>query len=120
MMGLAKSFLLVVLAVALGAYGFDCEAMTTPQQASQCCRSMSMHCSSHGSHGVDCCKTMRTVQPPFVRLSSVREFSASPVVLAVMPGADTSNGVHSSDLSLKSQCHALPEPPLAAARPLRV
>lgn len=119
-MRLAKSFLLAVLAVALGAYGFDCQAMTTPQLASQCCRSMSMHCSSHGSHGMDCCKTMRTVHAPFVRPSSVHGFSTSPIVFAVMPAAGKSDGVHSSDLSLTAHFHAPPEPPLAAARPLRV
>lgn len=119
-MGFAKSFLLAVIAVALGAYGFDCEAMTTPKQASQCCRSMSMHCSSHGLHGMDCCKTMRTVQAPFVRPSSVRAFSSSHIVFAVMATAGQSTGAHSSDLRRASHSHAPPEPPLATARPLRV
>ena len=119
-MRLARSFLLAVIAVALGAYGFDCEAMTSPEQASQCCRSMSMHCSSHGAHGMDCCKTMRTVHAPFVLPSSVRVFSSSHIVFAVMPADGKSTGALSSDLSLTAHCHAPPEPPLAAARPLRV
>lgn len=119
-MHFAKSILLAVIAVALGAYGFDCEAMTTPAQASQCCSSMSMHCSSHGLRGMDCCKTMRTVHAPFVRPSSVRAFSSSSIVFAMMPTAGEPNGVRFSDLRLAAQSHAPPEPPLAAARPLRV
>jgi hypothetical protein len=63
----------------------DCEAATTPEQAMQCCKSM--HCSSHGRHGQECCKTMPTMPAPFVPPSSVHGASFSPVVFAVMAPA---------------------------------
>src|SRR5437870_12513128 len=82
-MGLLRPILPALLAVALSAYGFDCSAMTTPEQAMQCCNSM--HCSSPAHHGQDCCKRMPSVRSPFVQPSSVHGMSFSPAVLAVMP-----------------------------------
>src|SRR5881392_3935350 len=79
-MGLLRPILPALLAVALSAYGFDCSAMTTPEQAMQCCNSM--HCSSPAHHGQDCCKRMPSVRSPFVQPSSahgelpVLDFSA--------------------------------------------
>src|ERR1044071_1851947 len=47
----------VILGVALSAYAVNCAALT-PQQAMECCKSMSMRCASHGQHGMECCKSM--------------------------------------------------------------
>src|SRR5438874_8213641 len=82
-MSLFRPILPALLAVALSAYGFDCSAMTTPEQAMQCCNSM--RCSSHAHHGQDCCKRMPSVRSPFVQPSSVHGVSFSPTLLAVMP-----------------------------------
>jgi hypothetical protein len=66
MMRSIKPLFVAILALVLGAYAFDCEAATTPEQAMQCCKSML--CSSHGHHGQDCCKTMPTM-PQAIRSS---------------------------------------------------
>jgi hypothetical protein len=63
----AKTVLVVVAVVALAAYGFDCLAMTMPEQAMQCCNSMP--CVPNGHHSQDCCKTMPSVQTAFLQSS---------------------------------------------------
>src|SRR2546429_9139523 len=118
MMRLARPFLLAILAVALGAYAFDCEAATTPEQAMQCCNSM--HCSSHGHHGQDCCKDMPTTHGPFVRLSSGHGLSSAPVVLtAALVSAECVTLDFSAE-TFATRCHAPPifSPP--PSLPLRV
>jgi hypothetical protein len=117
-MHLSKPFFLAILAIALGAYAFDCEAATTPEQAMQCCKSM--HCSSHGHHGQECCKTMPTMHAPFVQPSSVHGVSFSPVVFAVMPGFGESCGLDSLARTIAAHCHAPPGFHSPAARPLRI
>src|ERR1700674_3987194 len=117
-MPLARPFCVVMLVAALGAYALDCEAAATPEQAMQCCDSM--HCSSHGHHGQDCCKTMPTMHAPFVQPSSVHGTSFSHVVFAVVPASRESRGLGSFVRSIAAHCHAPPvfRPP--AARPIRI
>src|SRR5229473_2427637 len=84
MMRLAKPIFLAVLGFALAAYGFDCGATTTPEEAMQCCGSMPC------SHGMDqdeqdCCATMPAMHAPFVQSSAVHGISAATVVFAVLP-----------------------------------
>jgi hypothetical protein len=64
-MRIAKTALLVVAIVSLATHGFDCLAMTTSEQAMQCCTTMP--CAPNGHHGQDCCKTMPSAYPPFVQ-----------------------------------------------------
>src|ERR1051325_10857914 len=118
MMHLAKPFLLALLAVALGAYAFDCQATATPEQAMPCCNSM--HCASHGHHGQDCCKTMPTMHAPFVQPSSVHGASFSPVVFAVMAASWESRDLDSFARSIAALCHAPPIFPPPASPPLRI
>lgn len=66
-MRFAKAVVIVVAVVAVGMCGFDCLAMTAPEQAMQCCNSMPCAPSSH--HGQDCCKTMPSVQTAFLQSS---------------------------------------------------
>src|ERR1700687_541760 len=117
-MRLATPIFRVVLAVALGAYAFDCSATTTPEQAMQCCQSM--HCSSPGHHGQDCGKTIPAMHGPLVPPSSGHGRSASPVVFAVAPAAGECPGLDFSARSFAAQCHAPPifYPP--ASSPLRI
>src|ERR1041384_2957757 len=68
-MRFAKPILFAIVAVLLATYVSDCDAMATPEQATQCCGSMP--CSSHGRHGQDCCKTMPTMRAPFVKPATV-------------------------------------------------
>src|SRR5207302_5897148 len=118
-MHLARPIFRAVLAVALATYAFDCNAATTPEQAMQCCKSM--HCSSHGHHGQDCCKDMPTMHGPFVQLSSGHGLSASPVAFVVAPAS--SECVGGSDFSAETfatRCHAPPIFHLPSSRPLRI
>ena len=62
--GVKKTLLIVVLAT-LTTHGFDCLALTTPEQAMQCCNSMP--CAPGGHHGQDCCKTMPSINGPFLQ-----------------------------------------------------
>jgi hypothetical protein len=118
MMRLAKPIFLAILAVALGAYAFDCGAATTPEQAMQCCNSM--HCSSHAHYAQDCCKTMPTVRAPFVQPSSMQGISYSPLVLAVLPGTAKSLPLDSPDRVIAAHCHAPPIRYTPAPLPLRI
>src|SRR3984957_6510688 len=113
-----RPLFVAILAVALGAYAFDCEAATTPEQAMQCCKSM--HCSSHGHHGQDCCKTMPAMHAPFVQTSFISGISYSPAVVAVLSTLVESPGRLSSAFIIAELSHA---PPLAfsqALLPLRI
>jgi hypothetical protein len=64
-MAVVKKILLVIAVAALPSYGLDCMAMATPAQVMQCCNSMP--CAPNGHHGQDCCKTMPSVNAPFLR-----------------------------------------------------
>ena len=118
MMPLIKPLFLAVLAVALAAYAFDCGAATTPEQAMQCCNSMS--CSSHGHHAQDCCKTMTVMHTPFVQPSSIHGVSTSPLVFAVLPATGKSHAVDSSKRAIAAHCHAPPIRYAPAPLPLRI
>ena len=118
MMHSIRPLFVAILALALGAYAFDCEAATTPEQAMQCCKSM--HCSSHGHHGQDCCKTMPTMHAPFVQPSSVHGVSFSPVVFAVMAASWECRDLDSFARSIAAHCHAPPIFYSPASPPLRI
>ena len=102
----AKLILLAALAVALAAYAFDCGAMTTPEQAMQCCNSMP--CSSQGHHGQDCCKTMPAMHAPFVQPSFGHGIPYSPVMVAGLTTFDESHAEDSSARTIAEHSHAPP------------
>jgi hypothetical protein len=110
--------LLAVVAVLLAAYGFNCDAMSTPEQAMKCCDSMP--CSSHGHHGQDCCKTMVSMHAPFVQSSVAQGTAFSLTALAAIPAHSEFAGLDYSGLSVRAHCHAPPifSPP--SRRPLRI
>jgi hypothetical protein len=117
-MRFAKPTLIVVLGVALGAYAFDCGAMTTPEQAMQCCNSMP--CSSQGHHGQDCCKTMPAMHAPFIQPSFVHGIQYSPVVVAALNTSDESQCVDSTGSTVAEHSHAPPIGNSPAPLPLRI
>lgn len=80
-MRLRKSALVAVVALLLAAYVFDCHAMSSTEQATQCCGSMP--CSPQGHHDQECCQTMPTMRGPFVKPSAIQVSFA--VTLAVLP-----------------------------------
>src|SRR6266478_6679295 len=118
-MRFTKPILLAMVAIALAMYALDCLAMSTPEQAMQCCDTM--HCSSHGhEHSQECCKTMPSIQAPFVQPASVHGPTFSPVFVALLPGFGALNSLDSSVNVLTTRCHAPPIPQSAAPSPLRI
>src|SRR6266404_748326 len=117
-MSLFRPILPALLAVALSAYGFDCSAMTTPEQAMQCCNSM--HCSSHAHHSQDCCKRMPSVRSPFVQPSSVHGMSFPPAALAVIPARGELPMLDFSARIIPAHSHAPPPFCLSAPVPIRI
>src|SRR5215472_3437531 len=116
-MRFARTILLAVVAILLAAYVFDCDAMSTPERAMQCCGSMP--CSPQGHQGQDCCKTMPSMHAPFVQPSSVQQVS-SPVVVAALPAPGNLPPATTSERIPASVSHAPPifSPPTFS--PLRI
>ncbi len=88
-----RTCLLVVCGVTLTAYALDCSAVTTPEEAMQCCNTMP--CSQHGQ-SEDCCKTMPTMHAPFVQPSPGRGASISSVGMELVPAFVSSQDLNSS------------------------
>src|SRR5215467_8468022 len=105
-MRIARSISLLVLTIAFATFGSDCLAMTTPQQAMRCCSSM--HCSSHGYHGRDCCKSMSEVHPPFVLPAAQLQHHYGHVVIAVAVEPAASPRLDCPFFVVAAQCHAPP------------
>lgn len=116
-MGTAKRALLALLTVAFAAYGSDCLAMTTPQQAMRCCGSM--HCSSHNHRTQDCCQTMQASQLPFVE-ASVSGIFPHLVAIAEVPGAIEAPKLDSPAFDVGLRCHAPPLTCVLAPPPIRI
>lgn len=106
-----------LLVVALGAYAADCEAMTTPEQAMQCCSAM--HCASQGHQGMDCCKRMPKADPAFV-LPGLVHAAHLDAVAGLLPVGSPSPKIASAPVGVSARSHAPPEfsPPLLL--PLRI
>jgi hypothetical protein len=117
-MGFAKPIFLAVVAMLLAVYAFDCDGITTPEQAMQCCDSMP--CSSLGHHGQDCCKTMPEMHSPFTQPSSVHDPGVALGLLAVLFAFAEPVGLDGSVRRVSAYCHAPPlfRPP--SAQPLRI
>jgi hypothetical protein len=116
-MKFAKPILVAVAAIMLAVYEFDCDSMTTPEQAMQCCASMP--CSPQGHRGQDCCKAMPSMHVPFVQpLTPHAGFSF--VVLAVLPDSSDSIDLMSSARHPASDSHAPPLIYSSSPVPLRI
>src|SRR5215831_5587759 len=106
-MCVARSIALVVFTIAFATYGSGCLAMPTPEQAMRCCRSM--HCSSHGHHGQDCCKSMSEAHPPFVMPASQHQQPSGHLTVAIVPECEAASpGLDCPFFSVAAQCHAPP------------
>ena len=117
-MGIARRALLALLTIAFGAYGSDCLAMTTPEQAMRCCGAM--HCSSHGHHGQDCCRTMGAQHYPFVEASSAFSIFSSHVAIAAVTGALEAPRMDAPAFHVAVRCHAPPVSRVLASPPIRI
>jgi hypothetical protein len=118
-MRLARPIFLSILTVVLAAYAFDCGAMTTPEQAMQCCDTMP--CSSHGhAQSEDCCKTMPSMHAAFVQPASVNGVSFASVVIAFIPASDVLGTTDSSMRVIAAHCNAPPTLSALVPLPLRL
>jgi hypothetical protein len=117
-MRFGKTILLSALVVALAAYAFDCDAMSTPEQAMNCCHSMP--CASHGHHGQECCKSMSELHAPFVVPPAGQEIPFRPPAFVVLPVSVQHGGMGFSNLLIDADFHAPPifSPPIQP--PLRI
>jgi len=117
-MHFARTVLVTVAAFALAAYGFDCMAMGSPEQAMQCCNSMP--CVPNGHQGQDCCKTMPSVQTAFLQSSaghivSLTDFGS--VIITEFGGRpDASTAIANA----ASVSHPPPIPYSQASPPIRI
>jgi hypothetical protein len=118
-MRLVKPILLIAVAIAISVYAIDCGAMTTPDEAMQCCNTMP--CSSHGQkHSQECCDTMPLTHAPFVQPASAHNLSFGTVLVAVLPAFHVSQDLNSTAYALATHSHAPPFPQTAVPSPLRV
>jgi hypothetical protein len=119
MMRFVKSIILLIVAVAFMASAFDCGASTTPEQATQCCKSMP--CSPHGhGNGMECCKSMPSMLNPFLQPTPAQNVPFHPVVFAVLSMITESDAKGESDRVIAANCHAPPIFAPPALLPLRI
>lgn len=119
-MRIGRSILMVVIAVALAAYGFDCSAAATPDEAMRCCEAMP--CSSHGHHhNQDCCKTMPSTHSPFVQSLSMHSSHTALELCGLVMVASISHSVDFSAQTLVgARSHAPPISQSTVISPLRI
>ncbi len=116
-MRFCKTILMAALVVALAAYAFDCGAMTTPEQAMQCCTSMP--CAPHGHDGQDCCKSMPSMHAPFVQ-SAVHGPSHARAVVAVLTTFDGLDITLAEAVTPAMHSHGPPQISPTTLLPLRI
>jgi hypothetical protein len=110
----------VILGVALSVYAVNCAALT-PQQAMECCKSMSMRCASHGQHGMDCCKTMQGVHSVIGQPSAVADAAPSLAVIGASFTTFDSTGILEGRTEISAaNCHAPPGPGSSILISLRI
>jgi hypothetical protein len=117
-MHFSKAILVAMVTMAVAVYAFDCSAMTTPDEAMQCCNSMP--CSPHGHQGQDCCKTMPSMHAPFVKSSSVHSVEPLGLQLAVLTSGQDFVNSFSFVGRVAAHSHAPPDNRAFDLTPLRI
>jgi hypothetical protein len=117
-MRFCKPILMAVLVIALAAYAFDCGAITTPEQAMQCCASMP--CAPHGHDGQDCCKSMPSMHAPFVQSAAVHSPSHARTAVAVLTAFDAVNSTLAEVVTPAMHSHGPPQISPTTRSPLRI
>jgi hypothetical protein len=117
-MRFCKPILMAALVVALAAYAFDCGAVTTPEQAMQCCASMP--CAPHGHDGQDCCKSMPSMHAPFVQSAAVHGHLRTRTVAAVLTAFDDLNPTLAEGVTTGMRSHGPPQISPNTLSPLRI
>lgn len=117
-MDVVKRILLMVAIFALATYGLDCLAMTTPEQAMQCCNSMP--CSPSGHDSQDCCKTLPSVNASFLQSPHT---SISPIVHVVgvaLAGLTNKPALFGEPVGVPALSHGPPIRYSPASLPIRI
>jgi len=109
---------MAVLVVALAAYAFDCGAMTTPEQAMQCCASMP--CAPHGHDGQNCCKSMPSMHAPFVQSAVVHSSLDVRAVVGVFTVFDNLNSTLAEAVTAGTHSLGPPQISPSTLSPLRI
>jgi hypothetical protein len=118
-MTFARSALMVVIAMALASYGFDCPVTSSSDEAMQCCDTMA--CSAQGhQHSDDCCKTMPSTHSPFVKTYSSQNTHVAFVLFAVLPVLNGQALDFSSQSVLTASANAPPVSQGLTQTPLRI
>jgi len=117
-MAVVKRILVVVAVAALATWGLDCLAMTTSDQAMQCCNSMP--CAPNGHQGQDCCKSMPSVNTPFLQSPHTSISPIVHVVGVVISGLANAAAVLGKSASVLALSHAPPIRYLPASLPIRI
>jgi hypothetical protein len=113
-----KTLVMVALVVALAAYALDCGAMTTPEQAMQCCSSMP--CAPQGHVGQDCCKSMPSMHAPFVQPTSVHPTTHALAAVATLAASGANSAALAEFEAFSTSSHAPPPIGTSAFLPLRI
>ena len=112
---------MALIVVALAAYGFDCQAMVTSDEAMQCCDSMP--CPQFHGHNSsdDCCKTMPSLQAAVFVQPAGHSTAVVLALVAVLPVVSSSHGLDlSAHALLAAHSHAPPILQAVAPLPLRI
>src|SRR5215469_12978319 len=113
-----KSIFVAMIAVALMSYGSDCLAMTNPQQAMGCCKSM--HCSPQGHHGQDCCKTSPSIHAPFLASASVQVLALDQAPALTVAEQSGSPSLRLGLSAISAYSHAPPQSSSPPSIPIRI
>src|ERR1700683_2426438 len=115
----AKPILFALLVLALVGYALDCSAVSSPNEAMQCCNTMP--CSPHvNHHGEDCGKAMPNMHAPVGQPSSAHAVSPSLTFFAVIPAIDAAQLSICAPGITSSHSHAPPGPHAPTSSSLRI
>jgi hypothetical protein len=117
-MARARAVLLVIAVVAFAAYGSDCLAMATPEQAMQCCNSMP--CAPDSHHGQDCCKAMSAIHAPFVQAQPKHVVTVVQLGAVSASGLAQTAGICATGVSIARYSHAPPPAHSHPSPPIRI
>jgi len=114
----AQGLALAALTISLSTYGLDCLAMSTPDEAMECCKAMRCHYRKHGGqNSQDCCKTTPQMHAVPTRPVAAQKIASPSITLAVLRAISHSQLTGSSQYVIAPHSH---DPPSKAACILRL
>jgi hypothetical protein len=114
----AQGLVLAALTISLSTYGLDCLAMSTPDEAMECCKAMRCHYHKHrGQNSRDCCKTTPQMHGIPTRPVAAQRITSPSITLAVARAVSHSESMDPYDYVIAQHSH---DPPSKAAPILRL